>query len=134
MSAARTQWGTTPPVSVNFPTDSELAANDALVAELKKQNNFESVEETERRYLLINIQTRELLTFVYRKTTLQLIQKVVVEFVKHVSKSKNLPQSTVASAGGKIFTYGSYRLGVYGPGVSQVLPILPRAEIDGPRF
>lgn len=51
-----------------------------------------------------------------RKQTLQLIQKVVVEFVKHVSKSKNLPQSSVDTAGGKIFTFGSYRLGVYGPG------------------
>ena len=51
-----------------------------------------------------------------RKQTLQLIQKVVVEFVKHVSRSKNLPQSSVDTAGGKIFTFGSYRLGVYGPG------------------
>ena len=51
-----------------------------------------------------------------RKQTLQLIQKVVVEFVKQVSRSKNLPQSSVDSAGGKIFTFGSYRLGVYGPG------------------
>ena len=51
-----------------------------------------------------------------RKSTLQLIQKITVEFVKHVSKAKNLPQSVVDKAGGKIFTFGSYRLGVYGPG------------------
>ena len=57
-----------------------------------------------------------LLTRRARKIVLQLIQKIVVEFVKYVSKSKNLPQSTITSAGGKIFTYGSYRLGVYGPG------------------
>lgn len=29
---------------------------------------------------------------------------------------KNLPQPVVDKAGGKIFTFGSYRLGVYGPG------------------
>ena len=56
-----------------------------------------------------------------RKATLQLIQKTVVEFVKHVSKIRNLPQSTVASAGGKIFTFGSYRLGVYGPGKPKLV-------------
>ena len=44
------QWGVTPAISSALPTDMELAANDALVAELKRQNNFESIEETERRY------------------------------------------------------------------------------------
>lgn len=41
---------------------------------------------------------------------------ITVEFVKHVSKKKGLPQPMIDAAGGKIFTYGSYRLGVYGPG------------------
>ena len=45
------QFGTTPPVSLSFPTEAELAANDALIAELKQQNNFEGVEETEKRYV-----------------------------------------------------------------------------------
>jgi len=36
--------------------------------------------------------------------------------VKQVLRSQGLPESIVNSAGGKIFTYGSYRLGVYGPG------------------
>jgi len=44
------QWGVTPPISLSLPTDAELAANDALVAELKRQNNFEGTEETEKRY------------------------------------------------------------------------------------
>lgn len=44
------QWlGVTPPINLNLPTDAELAANDALITELKRQNNFESTEETERR-------------------------------------------------------------------------------------
>ena len=48
---------------------------------------------------------------------LQALQKITVEFVKHVSKDvRKLPQNVVDAAGGKIFTYGSYRLGVYGPG------------------
>ncbi|PGG98004.1 poly(A) polymerase [Blastomyces parvus] len=93
------QWGVTPPVSNALPTPAEIAANDDLTAELKRQNNFEAPAETER-----------------RKQTLQLIQRVTVEFVKVVSRRKGLSQAAIDVAGGKIFTYGSYRLGVYGPG------------------
>ena len=49
MAANDKQWGITPPISVSFPTQLEREANDALIAELKAQNNFESPEETERR-------------------------------------------------------------------------------------
>jgi len=47
--AAQQQWGTTPPVSMAFPTDKENTLNDTMVEELKNQNNFEAVEETEKR-------------------------------------------------------------------------------------
>lgn len=49
------QWGVTPAISSTLPTDTELAANDALIAELKRQNNFESIEETERRYEMMEL-------------------------------------------------------------------------------
>jgi poly(A) polymerase len=47
--AAAKQWGVTPAISHSFPNEREIASNDALIAELKRQNNFESVEETEKR-------------------------------------------------------------------------------------
>ncbi|KAL5362115.1 Poly(A) polymerase central domain-containing protein [Aspergillus floccosus] len=93
------QWGVTPPISTVLPTPDELAANDELIAELKRQNNFESPAETEQ-----------------RKEVLKLLQRVTIEFVKVVSRKKGLSEAAVEAAGGKIFTYGSYRLGVYGPG------------------
>ncbi|KAJ5423035.1 Poly(A) polymerase [Penicillium cf. griseofulvum] len=93
------QWGVTPPISTVLPTKDELAANDDLIAELKAQNNFELPTETER-----------------RKQVLQLLQRVTVEFVQVVSRKKGLSPAAVEASGGKIFTYGSYRLGVYGPG------------------
>ncbi|KAL1953534.1 hypothetical protein VTO42DRAFT_2632 [Malbranchea cinnamomea] len=93
------QWGTTPPISNALPTPAELAQNDNLIAELKLQNNFESPAETER-----------------RKQALQLIQRVTLEFVRTVGRKKGLSQAALDAAGGKIFTFGSYRLGVYGPG------------------
>ena len=50
-STQEKQYGTTPPISEAMPTPAELAANDALIAELKKQNNFEGAAETERRHV-----------------------------------------------------------------------------------
>lgn len=47
---------------------------------------------------------------------LRTLQKVTLEFVKTLSKKKGLPQTIINEAGGKIFTFGSYRLGVFGPG------------------
>ena len=48
-TSAEKQFGTTPPISSTLPSPTEIAANDALITELKKQNNFEGAEETERR-------------------------------------------------------------------------------------
>lgn len=36
--------------------------------------------------------------------------------MKIVSRKKGLSAAAVDAAGGKVFTFGSYRLGVYGPG------------------
>lgn len=47
---------------------------------------------------------------------LQLLQRVALEFVKTVSRNKGLTPAAVEASGGKIFTFGGYRLGVYGPG------------------
>lgn len=41
---------------------------------------------------------------------------MVKEFVYRVSKMKGFPDSLAREAGGKIFTFGSYRLGVHGSG------------------
>ena len=50
-STQEKHYGITPPISEAMPTPAELAANDALIAELKKQNNFEGAAETERRHV-----------------------------------------------------------------------------------
>ncbi|KAK6002954.1 hypothetical protein QM012_000799 [Aureobasidium pullulans] len=97
--AAPRQWGVTPPVSTAFPTDKELAQSEALLAELKEQKSFEATEDTQKR-------VKVLATF----------QQVTTEFVKHVGRIKGLSDSVLQNAGGKVFTFGSYRLGVYSPG------------------
>ncbi|KAG9517080.1 Poly(A) polymerase, partial [Aureobasidium melanogenum] len=97
--AAPRQWGVTPPVSTAFPTDKELAQSEALLAELKEQKSFEATEDTNKRVQVLT-------TF----------QKVTIEFVKHVGRTKGLSDSVLQNAGGKVFTFGSYRLGVFSPG------------------
>ncbi|EED20403.1 poly(A) polymerase pla1, putative [Talaromyces stipitatus ATCC 10500] len=63
-------------------------------------------------------------------STLQLIQRVVIEFVKTVGRRKGLSPAALEAAGGKIFTYGSYRLGVYGPVPDAFVPII-KLEFSG---
>ena len=107
--------GVTPPINTHAPTQSELTANDALIAELKRQSNYESKAETDK-----------------RGKVLEALQKITEEFVKVVSKKKNLPNSVIKEAGGKIFTYGSFRLGVFGPG-ERTLSSLNHCQSVGPK-
>lgn len=51
-----------------------------------------------------------------RAHVLAKLQGLLHQLVQIVGKQKRLPQNILDEAGGKIFTYGSYRLGVYGPG------------------
>ncbi|RDW71154.1 hypothetical protein BP6252_07717 [Coleophoma cylindrospora] len=93
------QWGVTAPISTSLPTDEENQASGALIEELKRQGNYESAADTNKRAVV-----------------LQSLQAITEEFVKQVSKRKGLPEVVVRNSGGKIFTYGSFRLGVFGPG------------------
>jgi poly(A) polymerase len=43
------QWGVTPPISTALPTEQEITANNLLLEELKRQNNFESKAESDKR-------------------------------------------------------------------------------------
>lgn len=42
--------GITAPLSTALPTDAENQASSALIEELKRQNNYESVVDTQKRY------------------------------------------------------------------------------------
>lgn len=94
------QWGLTPPISTALPNDKEKELNDALIEELKTHDNFETPENTEK-----------------RRKVLQHLQNVTLEFCREVARKKGLPQSVMDNAGGLVSTFGSYRLGVYGPGL-----------------
>lgn len=44
------------------------------------------------------------------------LQTLAEKFVKKTCAAKGLSEHVVNNSGGKIFTFGSYRLGAYGPG------------------
>lgn len=48
------QYGTTPPLSTNLPTEAERHSSAALVEELRSQNNFESAAMINKRFVACN--------------------------------------------------------------------------------
>ncbi|OBA22189.1 putative polynucleotide adenylyltransferase [Metschnikowia bicuspidata var. bicuspidata NRRL YB-4993] len=107
--ATRT-YGVTGPVSLSNPSVNELHLNDLLIAELKSKGSFESEQATRKRVEVLSV-----------------LQKLVQDFVYTVSKRKNMSDGMAKDSGGKIFTFGSYRLGVYGPGSDiDTLVVVPK--------
>ncbi|KAG7926767.1 hypothetical protein KL925_003052 [Ogataea polymorpha] len=110
MSTTTKQYGVTAPISTAGPTAKENELNDAMIEELRNQNSFESESETQK-----------------RREVLATLQKLTEEFVYTVSRRKNMSEGMARDAGGKIFTFGSYRLGVYGPGSDiDTLVVVPK--------
>ncbi|CAE6485496.1 unnamed protein product [Rhizoctonia solani] len=88
----------------------EETATEDLMKELRAQGNFESEEESQRRQEILG-------------TVHELVQK----FVRNVSLSAGMSEQAAKAAGGKIFTFGSYRLGVHGPGSDiDTLCVVPK--------
>lgn len=55
------------------------------------------------------------------------VAALVKSFVRKVSLMRGLSEAAANAAGGKIFTFGSYRLGVHGPGSDiDTLCVVPK--------
>lgn len=62
-----------------------------------------------------------------RELVLGRVATLVKKFVYKVGISRGLSEAAAAAAGGKIFTFGSYRLGVHGPGSDiDTLCVVPK--------
>lgn len=104
------QFGVTPPVSTAGSKPEDRKLNEEMIAELKAQGSFESEAETRKRIRVLDT-----------------MKKLANEFVYQVSLTKNMSEGMARDAGGKIFTFGSYRLGVYGPGSDiDTLVVVPK--------
>ncbi|KAJ6587273.1 Poly(A) polymerase central domain-containing protein [Mycena sp. CBHHK59/15] len=103
-------WGVTPPISVAASTEREREITTSLMDELRQQKTFETDEESRRREIVLGR-----------------VAALVRKFVRDVSISKGLSETAAHAAGGKIFTFGSYRLGVHGPGSDiDTLCVVPK--------
>ncbi|CAG8693733.1 2147_t:CDS:2, partial [Dentiscutata erythropus] len=102
--------GVTQPASLSYPTPREINISDLLIQELLIQGTFESKEETRRREVILDK-----------------FDKLVKVLIFNISREKRLSEIDAKEAGGKIFTFGSYKLGVYGTGADiDILCVAPR--------
>lgn len=87
--------GMTSPISMAAPKEIDLVRTKELESALNTFGIFESAPELNHRMMVLGK-----LYFLVR------------EWIKTVSIKCNLPESVAASVGGKVYTFGSYRLGV----------------------
>ncbi|KAJ2349073.1 polynucleotide adenylyltransferase [Coemansia sp. RSA 2673] len=91
--------GVTPPISLNPSSAEEEAISLELLATLEAEGQFESADESRN-----------------REVVLGKIDKLVKEFVYKASLKHRMSESLARSCGGKIFAFGSFRLGVHNTG------------------
>ncbi|XP_017311793.1 poly(A) polymerase alpha [Ictalurus punctatus] len=103
-------YGITSPISMALPKESDLVQTQKLVQALKPFGVFEEELELQRRILVLGK-----------------LNTLVKEWIQDISTSKNIPPSLIENIGGKIFTFGSYRLGVHTKGADiDALCVAPR--------
>ncbi|KAI0722729.1 polymerase [Earliella scabrosa] len=108
--AAPKYLGVTPPISLAEPNLKEKEVTTTLREELRRQGCYESDEEAQMREIVLGR-----------------IAALVKKFVQTVSMARGLTEAAANAAGGKIFTFGSYRLGVHGPGSDiDTLCVVPK--------
>uniref|UniRef100_A0A8C3X904 polynucleotide adenylyltransferase n=1 Tax=Catagonus wagneri TaxID=51154 RepID=A0A8C3X904_9CETA len=102
--------GISSPISLASPRETDCVLTQKLIETLKPFGVFEEEEELQRRILI-----------------LEKLNNLVKEWIREISESKSLPQAVIENVGGKIFTFGSYRLGVHTKGADiDALCVAPR--------
>lgn len=96
--AAKT-LGMTSAISMAQPKPEDLTATEDLSKAMEPYNVFESEAELN-----------------HRMEILAKLNTLVKEWIREVSITKNMPPQMADKVGGKIYTFGSYRLGVHHKG------------------
>ncbi|XP_048793639.1 poly(A) polymerase gamma isoform X1 [Lagopus muta] len=103
-------YGITSPISLAPPKDVDYIHTQKLVEAMESFGVFEDEEELNHRLVV-----------------LCKLNNLVKEWIFELGESKNLPPSVVENVGGRIFTFGSYRLGVHTKGADiDALCVAPR--------
>lgn len=102
--------GVTRPISLALPTKVDLELTDQLHEELRRDAALESQEGMRS-----------------RACVLQELQRLVLQWIHEASMKEGMDDESAKLAGGKIFTFGSYRLGLVTPGSDiDALCVAPR--------
>lgn len=110
--------GVTPPISMAEPTERDLEMTTDLERTLHDADFFETDEESIRREMVLGK-----------------LNALVREFVRQVAHRKHLPDSVTLEVSGKIYTFGSYRLGVHAKGADiDTLCVAPQHVDRGDFF
>ncbi|CAL8139536.1 unnamed protein product [Orchesella dallaii] len=103
-------FGVTSPISLAVPKPQDLKLTKDLETALRPHGMFETVQE-----------------LTHRMEILSKLDGLVKQWVREVSIQKNIPPSVADHVGGKIYTFGSYRLGVHNKGADiDSLCVVPR--------
>lgn len=93
------QYGTTEPIDISGPTEKDLEETQALEKALRDLHLFETEEEIRK-----------------REEVLAQLNLIVKDWVQDISAKKGISEQLSNDASGKIFTFGSFRLGAHTPG------------------
>jgi poly(A) polymerase len=93
------QYGVTKPISMAGPTVADLKRTQKLEKFLADSGLYESKEEASK-----------------REEVLHRLREIVKSWVKQLTRLKGYTDQMVEDANAVIVTFGSYRLGVHGPG------------------
>lgn len=108
--AAAKQLGMTSAISLAVPKVEDIQRTTDLERALEPFNVIETEQELN-----------------HRMEILAKLNTLVKQWVKDVSVSKNMPEQMAEKLGGKIYTFGSYRLGVHHKGADiDALCVAPR--------
>ncbi|KAL9255027.1 Nuclear poly(A) polymerase 4-like protein [Drosera capensis] len=97
--SATMMYGITKPISLAGATEADLKRNAELEKFLIDSDLYESKDEAEKRV-----------------EVLDQIREIVKAWVKQLTRLRGYTDQMVEDANALIFTFGSYRLGVHGPG------------------
>uniref|UniRef100_A0A672T9F6 Poly(A) polymerase n=1 Tax=Sinocyclocheilus grahami TaxID=75366 RepID=A0A672T9F6_SINGR len=103
-------YGITSPISLAQPKEADLVLTQKLIETLRPFGVFEEELELQRRILVLGK-----------------LNTLVQVWIREISQAKNIPSSVIDNVCGKIFTFGSYRLGVHTKGADiDALCVAPR--------
>ncbi|NXJ76044.1 PAPOG polymerase, partial [Trogon melanurus] len=103
-------YGVTSPISLAPPKTIDFIQTQMLVEAMKPFGVFEDEKELNHRIVVLGK-----------------LSNLVNEWISELGESKNLPPSGAANVGGKIFTFGSYKLGVHTKGADiDAVCVAPR--------